>query len=354
MFRFREGLETMKGYGVEEGNWRIKLDANERGGKLPTVVEEAIRSRSAELALNRYPEITQASLKEKIAARLGVKPGNIVIGNGSSEILAALCYIFGGPGRKTVVPTPSFSMYPIYCKLAGSKAVKVELEKDFTLLPDKMIAAANSEQADFMLVCNPNNPTGGILPNEMIEKIISSVNCPVAVDEAYSEFSGQTAIALMDKCPNLIIVRTFSKAYGLAGARVGYAVMPEPVAQTVGKVLLPYHVNSMSLTAAEIVYDLYSEFGPSLARTVAERERLSAGLAGINGVTVFPSATNFILFRTEQAANLILALEAKSIAIRDFSKSPGLDGCLRVTVGTPDENAAFLAAVQEFSQGGLK
>ena len=352
MFRFREGLETIKGYSTDEGNWRIKLDANERAGKLPSAVEEAIRARLAGLTLNRYPEIDQSSLKARIAARLGCGLGNIVIGNGSSEILAALCYIFGGAGRKTVVPTPSFSMYPIYCKLAGSQSIKVALEEDFTLSPDKVVAAANIEQADFVLVCNPNNPTGGLMPMEAIEQILRGVRCPVAVDEAYGEFSGQSAIGLMEKYPNLIIVRTFSKAYGLAGGRVGYAIMAKEIAQMVGKVLLPYHVNVMSLAAAETVYDMYAEFGPGLARTVAERERLTAGLGGIRGVTVFPSATNFLLFRTDQAANLVIALEANGIGIRDFSNSPGLAGCLRVTVGTPNENTAFLAAVQEFFQGG--
>ncbi|HMM20095.1 MAG TPA: histidinol-phosphate transaminase [Selenomonadales bacterium] len=351
MFRFREGLEILKGYRAEEGAWRIKLDANERAGRFPAAVEEALRARLAALALNRYPEMSQQRLKGKIAAGLGLKPENVVIGNGSSELLAALCHTFGGAGRKIVVPSPSFSMYPVYCQLADSQPVRVALEDDFTLAPDKVAAAAQDGPASLVLVCNPNNPTGGLTPAAAIEQILRDVDCPVAVDEAYGEFSGQSALDLMAKYPRLIVVRTFSKAYGLAGARVGYAVMAEEIARAVEKVLLPYHVNALSLAAAETVFDLAGEFGPGLAETVAERERLAAGLGGIRGVTVFPSATNFLLFRTAPAAELVQELAAKGIGIRDFSRTPGLAGCLRVTIGTSAENAAFLAAVRDFFQG---
>jgi histidinol-phosphate aminotransferase len=172
----------------------------------------------------------------------------------------------------------------------------------------------------------------------------------VVVDEAYGEFAGQSAVDLLGKYPNLVIARTFSKAYGLASARVGFILAAREIIDLVGKVLLPYHLNAFSLAAAETVWDMRAEFVPGVARTIAERTRLTAALKAIPAVEVFPSAANFLLVRSGRAKDLAGYLGSRSIGVRDFSASPALAGCLRVTVGTAAENDAFLAAVREFSQ----
>lgn len=351
MWRFRPGLEALKSYVVEEADRAIKLDANERPVNLPLSVRQRLVERMAELDFNRYPDIAQQGFRQTLAAGLGVDTANVAVGNGSSQLLQALCYVFGGPGRKVVFPDPSFAMYSIYAKLADSQPVPVQLEADFLLPPEKVLAAAAREQADLILLCTPNNPTGTVMTPEAVEYVVAGAKCPVAVDEAYFEFHGQTAAGLLPRYPNLVIVRTFSKAYGLASARVGYAVAGREIIALLSKALMPYNINMLSLTAAATVFELREEFTASIAETVAQRERLTAMLQELEGIKVYPSRANFLLFKTPKASELATHLAVVGIGVRDFSNAPSLQHCLRVTVGTPAENDAFLAAVREF---GLK
>jgi histidinol-phosphate aminotransferase len=351
MWQIRPGLETIKSYHVPDIAWPVKLDANERAGALPPKVQAAIDARLATIAANRYPEIGQHSLKQALAGGLGLTPGNIAVGNGSSELLAALCRVFGGPGRKIVYPSPSFSMYPTYCLLADSLPVTVELDACFALAPEKVFSTALQEQAALVILCVPNNPTGGTMTPEAIEHVAAGARCPVVVDEAYIDFAGNSVLGLLGKYPNLIVARTFSKAFGLAGARIGYIAASREIIDLVGKVLLPYDVNAFSLAAAEVAWELRAEFAAGIAATVAERERMTAALQELPAIEVFPSAANFLLVRSACAGELADYLASRNIGVRDFSKAPGLAGCLRVTVGTAAENDAFLAATKEFLCG---
>ncbi len=348
MWQIRPGLESVKSYHVPDIAWPVKLDANERAEDLPPRVKDAIVERLAAVAANRYPEIGQHTLKAALADGLGLAPENIALGNGSSEVLAALCRVFGGPGRKIVYPSPSFSMYPIYCLLADSLPVTVELDGDFVLAPEKVFTTALQEQAGLILLANPNNPTGGLMTTEAVEYIVAGARCPVVVDEAYGDFAGQSACKLLGKYPNLVIARTFSKAYGLAAARVGYIMADREIIALVSKMLLPYHLNAFSLAAATVAWELRAEFAPGIARTAAERERLAAALERMPAIEVFPSAANFLLIRSRQAKELAAYLAGQGIGVRDFSAAPRLEGCLRVTVGTMAENDAFLAAAGDF------
>ncbi|MDT8900200.1 histidinol-phosphate transaminase [Anaeroselena agilis] len=351
MWQIRPGLDTLKSYHVPDIAWPVKLDANERAEAPPPAVQAAIAERLAAVAANRYPEIGQHSLKQALANGLRLEPENIVLGNGSSEVLAAICRVFGGPGRKIVQPSPSFSMYPIYCKLADSVPLTVELDAGFALAPEKVLATALKEQAALIILCNPNNPTGGAMAPEAVEYIVAGARCPVVVDEAYGEFSGQSALPLLGKYRNLIVARTFSKAYGLAAARVGYAAGDREIIAAIGKVLLPYNLNAFSLAAAQAAWEMRGEFAPGIAGTVAERERLAIALRELPAVEVFPSATNFLLVRTGRAKALAEYLAARGVGVRDFSAAPSLAGCLRITVGTGAENDALLAATGKFLHG---
>jgi histidinol-phosphate aminotransferase len=347
MGQFREGLEHLASYTIEDGDWAIKLDANESAFNLPPTVKKELAAQLAGLAFNRYPEITQVGLREKIGATLGFATENIAVGNGSSQLLQAACYIFGGGARRIVFPTPSFSMYSIYCKLADAQPVPVKLNEDFILQPEAILQAASEEQAKLIILCNPNNPTGGVMSPEQVEQVIHQAHCPVIVDEAYHEFYGESVLPLVGKYPNLMVMRTFSKAYGLASARVGYGVGAPEVVVALAKVLLPFNLNMLSLAAAETIMANLPQFNAQIAEIIRLRQRLATELAELPEIRVFPSQANFILFRTAKATELVASLYNRKICVRDFSKAPGMENCIRVTVGTAEENAAFLAVVQQ-------
>ncbi len=348
MLSTRTGWETLKPYSVDHVEWNIRLDANERATNLPPVVLEAVTRQLAAIEFNRYPDMAAARLRTSIAQNFGLTVSNILVGNGSSELLAAICQTFGGAGRSVVFSSPSFSMYPVYAKLADCTPKPVSLEADFSFSCARFLKAIQLEQPNLVILCNPNNPTGGVMPFQAIEQIVSQAACPVVVDEAYYEFYGQSAVNLLAKYPNLIIVRTFSKAYGLAAARVGYLLAGEKMAAAVAKALLPYHLNSLSLVTAETVYRYRQEFQPYIEQTIRERERVAKCLRGLAGIAAYPSKTNFILVKAAESQELIARLAAKSIGVRDFHASPELAGCFRISIGTPAENDAMLEAVLEY------
>ncbi len=342
--KFRSGLETLPSYGIEETAWKIKLDANERTDGLPPAVAQRISERFAALPFNRYPEITACTLRTRLAGQLGCAAEQIQVGNGSSELLAAICQVFGGPGRKMIYPEPSFSMYPVYIQLADSQPVPFRLTADYWL--DLTAFIEQARQADLAIICNPNNPTGNVLPPASIAILARELTCPLVVDEAYFEFYQISAADLLQETDNLIIVRTFSKAYGLAAARAGYLAASAAVSAAIGKVLLPYHLNALSLTAATTVLEYQDEFLPGIDRIIRERRRLAARLAELPGLTVYPSETNFLLIKMEQAVQAAARLAAAGIGIRDFSRSPGLTDCLRISIGSPAENDAVFHVLE--------
>jgi histidinol-phosphate aminotransferase len=344
----RPGLEKIKPYSVEEKEWDSKLDANESPNNLPALVHERVMNQLEYLAFNRYPDIGMRDLRALIAEAFNTTVLNTLVGNGSSEILLALCQTFGGSGRSIVFPVPSFSMYGIYAQLTDSQAVPVELNEDFSLSPDKVVQAAKQADAKLIILCNPNNPTGTVIPMHDIEYIVSKVQCPIVVDEAYYEFYGQSAVELMSKYEHLIIARTMSKAYGLAAIRVGYMLANKEIVSMVDRVMMPYHMNALSLITAQVVYQMRDEFMPVIEQLIVERERLTILLQGFSDLTVYSSETNFILLKTEKAQELSAYLSAKNIGIRDFSKAPYLTNCIRVTVGTPLENDNLYKAIGEF------
>jgi histidinol-phosphate aminotransferase len=189
-----------------------------------------------------------------------------------------------------------------------------------------------------------------VLPPDSIAKLARELTCPLVVDEAYFEFYKTSSADLLKTTENLIIVRTFSKAYGLAAARVGYLSTSTGISAAVGKVLLPYHVNALSLLAAETILDYQDEFVPGIEQIIRERNRLAVSLTSLPEITVFPSETNFLLIRTEQSARLAALLAASGIGIRDFNRSPGLAGCLRISIGSPAENDLVLSVFEKFSR----
>ena len=353
MLNYRNGLDDMPSYDGVEKNYRVKVNANESTLSLPPVVEERVMNRLALLALNRYPNEEYYSLVNQIAKNFSVDPAQVLLGGGSSEIIEKVFHAFGGTGRKIVYPQPSFSMYKIYAKAAEADGVPFDLSRRFDLDVDAFIEKIRSVDASLAVVCNPNNPTGNALTPEQVEKIAASIDCPFLLDEAYVEFYGRSAVALVAQYPNLIVARTFSKAYGLAGARVGYMIAQAEVTRMINKTFMPYHLNVLSLAVADIVWQMREEFIPRMKMIIDERERMKTRLKAISGIKVFPSEANFLLIRLARAEELKDYLESLGIGVRYFSPTAfGLKNCLRISIGTRDENNEVFAAIENFMEVG--
>lgn len=352
MLNYRKDLEKMPSYDGTEKDYQIKVNANESTLSLPPLVEERVLNRLGCIAFNRYPNEEYDLLVEQIARNFSVAKSQILLGGGSSEIIEKIFFAFGGAGKKVVYPQPSFSMYKIYARAAESESFPFDLDEKFNLNVDKFIKKVRDVRADLAVVCNPNNPTGNALTVAQIEEIAKNIDCAFLLDEAYVEFYGRSAFGLIEKYPNLIVARTFSKAYGMAAARVGYMLAAEGVTKMINKAFMPYHMNTLSLAAADIVYQMRDEFVPRIQMTVAERQRMFERLKVLREVEVFPSETNFLLIRYEKAAALQEYLENLDIGVRYFSPTaPGLKNCLRISMGTRMENDEVFSAIKNFVEG---
>ena len=349
MLRYRNELDKMPSYDGVEKSYRIKVNANESTLNLPPMVEERVLNRLGLLAFNRYPNEEYYSLVEQIAKNFSVDASQVLLGGGSSEIIEKIFHAFGGAGHTIVYPQPSFSMYKIYAKAADADGVPFDLDAQFNLNVDEFIKKIHEVNASLAVVCNPNNPTGNALTPAQVEKIAASIDCAFLLDEAYVEFYGRSAVNLVKRYPNLIVARTFSKAYGMAGARVGYMIAQADVTRMINKCFMPYHMNVLTLAAADIVYQMRDEFVPRLQMIIAERKRMSEQLKTLSSVEVFPSETNFILIRLARAEELKDYLESLDIGIRYFSPQAfGLKNCLRISIGTRTENDEVFAAIKNF------
>ncbi|MDR1702491.1 MAG: histidinol-phosphate transaminase [Sporomusaceae bacterium] len=356
MIKPRAVLDTFLSYTTQEEDLPVKLDANECAEDLPPEVKERVLAKLAELPFNRYPHISALDLRQQIAAEFGLGADNVLLGNGSSQLLQALCFTFADSERSVILHAPTFSMYNIYARLADSRAVSVETDAEFSLDRAKILAAAKKETAGLIILCNPNNPTGTVTAQADLEYIVKNAPCPVVIDEAYQEFYGVSSLNLLEKYPHLIIARTFSKAYALASARVGYILASAEVIAAVAKVIMPYNLNALSLSTAATVLEMKDRFSGRIAQIVNERQKLAAALATIDGIKIFPSQTNFLLIKMDSAAEgnqLAAYLAEQGISVRNFANAPHLTGCLRITIGTGAENNALLAAVKAFKERKL-
>lgn len=349
MYNYRKDLAQMPSYDVTERPWNIKVNANESGMSLPPLVEERVMSRLSRVAFNRYPNEQLDDLMEAIAKNYGMSKENVLIGNGSSEIIEKIFYCFGGAEHKIVFPQPSFSMYHIYAKAAEAQGIAVDLNaEDYSLDVKKFVNAVNDNDAALAVVCNPNNPTGSYIPVADIEYIAKNIKCPFLVDEAYIEFHGGTCVGLMKKYSHMMVARTFSKAYGLASCRCGYLLAPVELTSMINKAFMPYHMNTLTLVTADTVFQMRDEYVPRIQQTIAERKRMEEQYAKLEGFKVFPSHTNFIFLKYDKAVELNERLVSLNMGIRSFGKAPRLENCLRISMGTRMENDEIFKAVKEF------
>ncbi|MSS82536.1 aminotransferase class I/II-fold pyridoxal phosphate-dependent enzyme [Acidaminococcus fermentans] len=377
----RESLARIEDYQVETvPDADIVVNANETNWDMTPEIRLELGTRLAEHAFNRYPSMHGEDLCQAIADRLGFDPSQVAIGNGSSELLEKACFAFGGAGRKIASANPSFSMYQTYAILADSQPVLFPLTADGFVDPEGVISFCKEEKPALLIICNPNNPTGNFNPKASMEKIIRSVDCPVIMDEAYMEFAVEegkeeevTTLDLVNQVDNLLVLRTFSKAYGLANLRIGYGIGSAPLMKILKKVLLPYTVNGVSILAAELMYSKPEVLRQRVEAVVSGRRYLRDHLEAL-GFRVLPSATNFLLALPAGKALERLAEKAgagdlpssekamaaggylfqelldRKILVRNYSRNPRLPGGLRITVGKAEENPQIIGAIRDIIQ----
>ena len=351
MLDYRDGLAAMPRYDTSEQDWHIKVNANESNIGLPPLIEERVLARLSRVSFARYPNEEYELLCEQLGKAYGYRQENVIIGNGSSEIIEKVFYAFGGDdAHKIVYPAPSFSMYGIYAAAADAVGVPVPLQDDYTLDVDAFIQTVNQNTASLAVICNPNNPTGQLMTTEEIEYIAKNISCALLIDEAYAEFCECTALPLLKKYPHMMIARTFSKAYALASCRVGYMLAHSALINMIAKTYMPYHMNVPSLVTADTVFQMRSEFEPQIRMICEERERMQEKYKTLDAMTVYPSHANFILIHYPYAEALNKAFVQYGIGVRSFGTTPQLENTLRISIGRADENDVVYRVMKTFAE----
>ncbi|MBA8733968.1 histidinol-phosphate transaminase [Chromobacterium violaceum] len=345
----RPEIAAIGAYHVAAADGFIKLDAMENPWPLPIELQHELAAELAQVALNRYPDADGGGLKAALRAAFAIPAAaGIVLGNGSDELITLVTQALARPGAKLLALEPSFVMYKMNALFSGLQYVGVPLRADFTLDLPATLAAIEREQPAVVFVSYPNNPTGPRYGRDEVMAICRAAPGLVVVDEAYQSFASDSFMDLAGELDNLLVMRTLSKL-GLAGIRLGYAAASPAWINELNKVRPPYNVNVLTIAAARFALKHLDVFNRQAADLRAERAKLSAALAALPQLAAFPSEANFVTVRAPDAPALFQHLKASGILIKQLHGShPLLDHCLRLTVGSPDENAALLSAIQRF------
>ena len=343
----RGEILALKAYHVPDSSGLIKLDAMENPYRLPEPVRSELGAVAGNAQINRYPDPGAQRLKARLRTVLRVPAGaDLLLGNGSDEIIQMLTMAVARPGAVVLGVEPAFVMFRMIATLCGVRFAGVPLTADFALDTEAMLAAIKAEQPALVFIAYPNNPTGNLFDAAAIERIIAAAPGIVVVDEAYHAFAQQSFMGRLTDFPNLLVMRTLSKS-GLAGLRLGILAGAPAWLAHIDKVRLPYNVNVLTQLAADRILQHDALLDEQAAALRAGRERMRGELSAIAGITAFPSAANFILFRVARATAVFEKLKQHGVLIKNLDGShPALADCLRVTVGTPEENAQFIAALR--------
>jgi histidinol-phosphate aminotransferase len=344
----RPDLQALESYHSPQVSVQVRLNTNESPAPPPVAWRDALAAELSRVEWHRYPDRAAADLRTAIAATHGVRPEQVFAANGSNEVLQTLLLTYGGHGRTVATFEPTYQLHSHIARITGTGVVEGERTSDFTLDLGVVRRALTDAQPIVTFLCSPNNPTGMVEPQEAVREVLDLAPALVVVDEAYGQFAPWSALDLVDDDRPLVVTRTYSKTWSMAASRLGYLVGPAWLVAELDKVVLPYHLDATKQIAGRLALRFVDEMEDRVKNVVAERERISAVLAELP-VHVWPSGANFILFRPlEREGHAVWsALLERDVLVRDCSSWPRLDGCLRVTIGTRDEDDLFLAALSE-------
>jgi histidinol-phosphate aminotransferase len=344
-----KGIFEQSGYIAPELTGDIKMDANENPFTIGEPLKRKLREKMRGVDLNRYPVAGAPELRERFAKYFGVKKNMVMLGNGSDELIQILCMALRGRIKGVLVPVPTFSMYKIIAVNTGNKVVEVPLDKKFDLDVEAIAGKIKDNFPALIFLSCPNSPTGNLFSRGKIEAVIKKAPGVVVIDEAYSNFSGQSLMPLLKKYDNLIFLNTLSKL-GMASIRLGFLIGNPDILEQLNKVRLPYNVNSLSQTAAGFFLDYEGEFSKQIKEIIQRREELYRGLKAIKWIKTYPSRANFIFFSCAFDSNRIYnKLVAEGIVLKNLNNPPLMPNCMRVTVGSKKENEAFLKALKNIT-----
>ena len=344
----RDDLRALEGYHSPQVSVQVRLNTNESPTAPPAAWQDAFAAELSRLQWHRYPDRAAAALREAIAALHGVEPSQIFPANGSNEVLQTLLLTFAGPGRTVATFEPTYQLHGHIARITGATVIEGERRSDFTLDLDEVRRVCAAADPVITFLCSPNNPTGLVEPEANVRAVMDIAPGLVVVDEAYGQFADWSAIGLVDENTPLVVTRTFSKTWSMAGARLGYLIGPTWLVAELDKVTLPYHLDAAKQIAGRLALRFVDDMETRVAHIVRERERIQAAFAEMP-VDFWPSGANFVLFRPQQRAGAEVwkALLEHSVLVRDCSGWPRLENCLRVTVGTEEENDVFLSSLRQ-------
>jgi histidinol-phosphate aminotransferase len=341
----RPGLRDVPAYVSPQLNVTARLNTNECPHPLPEGFADELADEVATLPLNRYPDGQMTRLREELATSVGHPVDGTWAANGSNEILTQLLQAYGGSGRRVAVFEPTYLLHSRISWLTQTDVVSLSLDDAFSLSEDQVSAAIDAGP-DAVFVCSPNNPTGNAQPVEAVASLAERTDALVIVDEAYIEFGGSTCLPLVADHPNVVVTRTMSKAFALAGARIGYALASVDVVEDLQRVRLPYHLSAITQAAGVAALRHAKEAMGIIDSIRDERDRILVALRRMSGVTVYPSDANFVLFVPPKPATVVWQrLVDHGVLIRDVSSV--VPNALRVTAGTMEEVDLFLSALEE-------
>lgn len=344
----RDDLKALEGYHSPQVDVRVRLNTNEAPEAPPAAWRDALAAEVSRIEWHRYPDRAASELRAAIAASHGVRADQVFVANGSNEVLQTLLLAYAGAGRAVATFEPTYQLHGHIARLTGARVVEGERNDDFSLDLAEVRRVLASASPTVTFLCSPNNPTGMVESEASVREVLALAPGLLVVDEAYGQFAPWSALELVDDATPLVVSRTFSKTWSMAAARLGYLVGPSWLAEELDKVVLPYHLDAAKQIAGRLALQFQAEMDERVAAVVAERERLSAAMAAMP-IHVWPSGANFVLFRplSKPGQDVWQGLLDRSVLVRNCSSWPRLGGCLRVTIGTPAENDAFLAALAE-------
>ncbi len=344
----KPAVRTIGAYTLAARRAPVKINQNENPYDLPETLKRRVLDQALGRPWSRYPDFDPKDLLERLAAFSGWRADGILVGNGSNELIEALLLVTVGPGARVVIPEPTFTLYALLTRILGGDVVTAPLGSELEYRAEELRKLREGLAPTLTIVCSPNNPTGSLLAVDEVARLCAQGGGLVVVDEAYHEFSGQTVVPLLAEHKNLVVLRTFSKAMGMAGLRVGYLLAAPELVREINKARLPYNLNFFSQLAATAAIDDWEALRQTVERLVLARDSLLHQLYRIPGIKPYPSKANFILFELSEADPKVVfeSLYKRGVLIRDVTAYPRLSRCLRASVGSEAENEAFLSALR--------